>query len=216
MQIDPRDQAKKANYKLLIGGVLPRPIAFVTSMDKNGVVNAAPFSFFTVVSVDPPMLSVSCMRKPGGVPKDTARNIAETKEYVVHVVDGDNVSMVNQTSTEFPPDVSEAEAVGFDLADSVHVHPPRIVQSKVQMECRLRQILPMGGTPESPDADVIIGEVVLFHVEDALYESGRIDTVGLNPVGRLAGTAYGKLGETFSMPRLSLDEWKEKKEKGKF
>jgi flavin reductase (DIM6/NTAB) family NADH-FMN oxidoreductase RutF len=211
MNIDPKKQEKLANYKLLIGSVLPRPIAFVTSMNQRGVVNAAPFSFFTVMSDDPPMVSITCMRKPGNLPKDTARNIAETGEYVIHVVDGENVRQVNQTSTDFPPDVSEVEAVGFDLLPSEKVRVPRIAQTKIQMECRLHQILPMGGTVGAPNADVVIGEVVMFHIDDALYEAGRIDTARLDPVGRLAGVTYGKVGETFSLPRQKYEEWVEQK-----
>lgn len=207
MQIDPKKQSKQDNYKLLIGSVLPRPIAFVTSLGETGAVNAAPFSFYTVVSTDPPMLSVTVNRKPGGVRKDTARNIAATGEYVIQVVDMGNVEKVNQCSTEFPPHLSEAEAVGFDLLPGRKVKVPRIAQSKIQMECRLHQILPMGGSEAEPNADLIIGEVVWFHIGDDLYDQGRIDTVKLDPVGRLAGVTYSKLGEMFSRPRLGYEEW---------
>ncbi|PTM58433.1 flavin reductase family protein [Desmospora activa] len=210
MQIDPTKQSTQANYKLLIGSVLPRPIAFVTSLGPGGAVNAAPFSFYTVVSTDPPMVSITCSRKPGGVQKDTARNIAETGEFVVQVVDGENIARINQTATNFPPEVGEAEAVGFEVVASVRVKPPRIAQCKLHLECRLHEIRPMGGSKDQPNADVIIGEVVWFHIRDDLYHEGRIDTAKLDPVGRLAGTSYGKMGETFSMPRLSLEEWYKK------
>lgn len=209
MQIDPSQQSKKENYKLLIGSVLPRPIAFVTTLGPGGAVNAAPFSFYTVVSTDPPMVSITCNRKPGGVQKDTARNAMEHGEFVVQVVDGDNVHQVNQTAVEFPPEIGEAEAVGFQLLDSARVKPPRIAQCKVHLECRLHQVLPMGGTEDHPNADILIGEVVFFHVRDDLYREGRIDTDKLDPVGRLAGTVFGRGGERFSLPRLSLEEWKQ-------
>lgn len=211
MQIDPQQQSRHENYKLLIGSVLPRPIAFVTSRSGDGVVNAAPFSFFTVVSTQPPMVSISVGRKPGNVQKDTTRNIAETKEFVVHVVDGENVERVNQTAVDFPPDKSEAEEVGFDLVPSVKIQTPRIAQAKVQMECVLDRILPMGGTPDAPNTDLIIGQVVMFHVRDDLLEEGRIDTRLLDPIGRLAGTSYGTIGRTFSLPRLSYEEWQQRK-----
>ncbi|SFS58815.1 flavin reductase family protein [Marininema halotolerans] len=210
MQLDPAKQERADNYKLLIGSILPRPIAFVTSISEEGCVNAAPFSFFTVVSTEPPMISVSVGRKPGGVQKDTARNIAQAKEFVVHIVDESIADQVNQTATEFPPDVSEVEAVGLDLLPGVKVKVPRIAQTKVQMECRLHQIIPMGGTGPTPNTDLIIGEVLLFHVQDDLYEQGRIHTKTLNPIGRLAGSSYGTIGKEFSIPRLSLEEWKEK------
>jgi flavin reductase (DIM6/NTAB) family NADH-FMN oxidoreductase RutF len=208
VRIDPTQQSKLENYKILIGSVLPRPIAFVTSVNGDGVVNAAPFSFFTVVSTDPPMVGISVMRKPGGIRKDTAANIAGSGEFVVHVVDRDNVAMVNETSVEFPPGMSEAEEVGFRLVQSDIVKVPGLMESKIRMECRLHRILPLGGTSDAPNVDFIIGEVVRFHIADELYRDGKIDTVLLDPVGRLAGTAYGTLGEMFSMPRLSYEEWK--------
>lgn len=207
MQIDPKQQTKLENYKLLIGSVLPRPIAFVTSVNEQGIVNAAPFSFFNVVGTEPPLICVSCMRKPGGKMKDTARNIAGQKEFVVHIVDGKNVERVNDTSVEFPPDVSEAEMVGFKLLPSAIVKVPRIAGTKVQMECRLHQMIQLGGKEGSPNADLIIGEVVQFHIDDDLYDDGKIDTLALDPVSRLAGTSYGKIGEIFSLPRLPYEEW---------
>ncbi|MBA4495734.1 flavin reductase family protein [Paenactinomyces guangxiensis] len=207
MRIDPKQQTKQENYKLLIGSVLPRPIAFITSVNGYGLVNAAPFSFFNVAGTAPPLISVAVNRKPGGRMKDTARNIAEQKEFVVHVVDGENVNLVNDTSVEFPSDVSEAEAVGFHLLPSEVVKVPRIAETKIQMECRLHQMMPLGGEDGNPNTDLIIGEVVLFHIDDSLIFDGKIDTFRLDPVSRLAGTTYGKLGETFSLPRLPYDEW---------
>lgn len=207
MQIDPKQQSKKDNYKLLIGTVVPRPIAFVTSLTSGGVVNAAPYSFFNAVATDPLMVSISCARKANGEMKDTARNIMENKEFVVHVVDSTNVEMVNDTAVEFPSDISEVEESGFQLVPSVVVQVPRIKESKVHMECILHQMLNFGGTDEVPNVDFIIGEVVQFHIQDELYEFGRINSELLDPVGRLAGTTYCKIGEAFSISRPSYDEW---------
>jgi flavin reductase (DIM6/NTAB) family NADH-FMN oxidoreductase RutF len=211
MHIDPRQQSKLENYKILIGSVLPRPIAFVTSINLQGIVNAAPFSFFTVVATDPPLLSITCSRKPGGKMKDTARNIQEQKEFVIHVVNGENVHLVNDTAIEFPEEISEVEEVGFDLLPSEIVQVPRISQTKIQMECRLHHMLQLGGTEGFPNSDLIIGEVVQFHIDDSLYNEGRINTKALDPIGRLAGSTYTKLGETFAIPRYSYEEWLERK-----
>ncbi|WP_044640470.1 flavin reductase family protein [Risungbinella massiliensis] len=211
--INPTDQTKQDNYKLLIGTVLPRPIAFVTSKAVDGTVNAAPFSFYTVVSTEPPMIGFTVNRKPGGVQKDTSRNIVETGEFVVHVVTEQNVQEVNETATDFPADVSEAEKVGFTFVPSEEISVPRIVESPIQMECILHQVVELGGTAEAPNSDFLIGEVVRFHVAEELYEQGRIDTEKLAPVGRLAGTTYGKIGKTFSMPRMSVEQWEEYKKK---
>lgn len=206
MIIDPQEQTKKDNYKLLIGSVLPRPIAFVTSVNEDGVVNAAPFSFYSVVCVDPPMLSITCSRKPGNEPKDTARNILSTGEYVVQVVDRGNVTKVNSSAIDFPPHMSEVQEVGFNLLPSIKVKVPRIKESKVHMECRLHSVLELGSVPDMPDCDLVIGEVVMFHVDESLYDQGRINTTLLDPVGRLAGTEYVALGERFSMKRYTYDK----------
>jgi flavin reductase (DIM6/NTAB) family NADH-FMN oxidoreductase RutF len=207
MRIDPLKQSQKENYKLLIGAVLPRPIAFVSSLNEQGKVNAAPFSFFTVVSTDPPMLAFVCSRKSNGERKDTVVNIEREKEFVIHVVSEEIVEKVNNTSIEFPHEVSEVEEVGFSLLPSEVVKVPRIAESRIQMECRLEQIVPFG------NSEMVVGRVVQFHVDDELYENGRINTEKLKPVGRLAGLYYGKVGEMFAMPRLSLEEWNERKGK---
>ncbi|AUS08479.1 hypothetical protein C1X05_06305 [Laceyella sacchari] len=212
MRFDPKKLSKTDNYKLLIGSVLPRPIAFVTSLGPNGTVNAAPFSFFNVVATEPPLLAFSCTRKPGGVMKDTARNILNHGEYVVHIVDESIVTMVNETAVEFPAEVGEAEQVGFTFVDSEVVSVPRLAECKIQMECRLHQHLALGGTEKEPNSDLLIGEVMQFHVADELVDRGRIDTMGLRPVGRMAGATYVKLGELFDIPRMSYEEWMEKKE----
>lgn len=207
MQIDPGTQTKKENYKLLIGSVLPRPIALVTSVNSSGIVNAAPFSFFNVVGTEPPLVGFSCMRKPDGAMKDTARNIVEQREFVVQVVSEDNVSMVNETAVDFPPDQSEADIIGFHLVPSSAIQVPRIKETKIQMECKLYRHFPLGGTNDRPNADFLIGEVVWFHLDNELYSAGRIDAETLQPVGRMAGTTYVRGGEMFSMPRLSYHKW---------
>lgn len=212
LRLDPKQLTKRENYKLLIGSVLPRPIAFVTSINGDGVVNAAPFSFYTVVSTNPPMIGFTVNRKPGNVQKDTAYNIQHHGEFVVHVVDQTNVAMVNDTATEFPSEVSEVEAVGFTLKPSEIVRVPRIRECKVQMECKLHQIIPMGGTPDAPNSDFIIGEIVQFHVQDDLLYDGKIDTDQLKPVSRLAGVSYGNIGETYAMPRKLYEDWLKEKE----
>jgi flavin reductase (DIM6/NTAB) family NADH-FMN oxidoreductase RutF len=201
MNIDPSKLTRSENYQLLIGSVLPRPIAFVTSINNEGVVNAAPFSFYNVITANPPLISISIGRKPNGVLKDTARNIIEGKEFVVHVVDNANVQLVNETSADFPPDVSEVAEVGFTLENSEKVNVASIKEAKIKLECKLSQALTLGGTEDEPSCDFIIGEVVNYRVEDDLYLEGKIDTGKLEPVSRLGGTDYGRLGAMFSLPR---------------
>lgn len=194
LSFDPYQQTDRENYKLLIGSIIPRPIAFVTSKSEQGIVNAAPFSYFNIVSANPPMLSVSIQRL-GGKKKDTARNILSGKEFVVHIVDEENVFEINETSASLPPDQSEIDVTKLTLVDSEEIGVPAVAQSKVRFECVLHQAVDL------PGADLLIGRIVRIHVDEAIYKEGRINANLLKPVGRLAGTNYTKLGEVFSLKR---------------
>jgi flavin reductase (DIM6/NTAB) family NADH-FMN oxidoreductase RutF len=199
LSIDPANNSERENYKFLIGSIIPRPIAFVTTMADEGIINGAPFSYFNIVSSNPPMISLSIQRSKG-IQKDTARNIIHTKEFVVHIVDEANVERINKTAASLPPNESEIELANLTLVDSVKISVPGVVESKIRMECTLEHSLELGGQ-DSPGCDLIIGKVVQFHIEDDIYEKGRIDPVGLGAVSRLAGTNYAKIGEIFSMER---------------
>lgn len=194
LSFDPYQQTDRENYKLLTGSIIPRPIAFVTSKSPQGIVNAAPFSYFNIVSSNPPMLSVSVQRQ-GGRKKDTARNILSGKEFVVHLVDEENVFEVNETAASLPPDESEIDVTKLTLIDSEEIRVPAVVQAKVRFECVLYQAVDLVNT------DLLIGRIVRIHVDEAIYENGRINAALLKPVSRLAGTNYAKLGEVFSLER---------------
>lgn len=196
--INPKQNSERDNYKLLVGSVIPRPIAFITTQSESGVVNGAPFSYFNIVSSNPPMVSVAIQR-PNGKLKDTARNIYDTGEFVVHIVDDKNVEKINETAASLPPSQSEVEKADLTLVSSTEIGVPGVKESKVRMECRLVQALPLGG--DGPGSDLFIGEVLLFHIDEEIYESGRIDPIGLGAVSRLAGTNYAQIGEIFSIER---------------
>ncbi|WP_074510930.1 flavin reductase family protein [Planococcus glaciei] len=198
MAIDPKQNTERENYKLLIGSIIPRPIAFVTTQSEAGIVNGAPFSYFNIVSSNPPMVSLSIQR-PKGELKDTARNIYGNGEFVVHIVDNENVAKINETAASLPPSESEVESANLTLIPSTAISVPGINESKVRMECRLVQAIPLGEGESG--SDLFIGEVVRFHVEEAIYENGRIDPRGLDAVSRLAGANYAAIGEIFSMER---------------
>jgi len=198
MERSVRDMERQEKYKLLIGGVVPRPIAWVTSRSAGGVLNAAPFSYFNVACIDPMMISIAVARRPGSVMKDTARNIQETGEFVVNMVDIHNVDLVNQTSADYPAEISEVEELGLTPVPSKAVRVPRLNESRIHFECRLHQIVTLG---EPAASDLIIGEVVHVHVDDELYFDGKIDIAKLQPVSRLAGLSYGTIGERFDRPR---------------
>ncbi|TKC14896.1 flavin reductase family protein [Robertmurraya kyonggiensis] len=195
ISIDPTSNTERENYKLLIGSIIPRPIAFVTSISKYDVLNGAPFSYFNIVSSDPPMISISIGRRDGQR-KDTSRNILELKEFVIHIVDEDNVALINQTAASFAPDQSEVALAGLTPIDSEKISVPGIKEAKIRMECTLEHSLELGNTN-----DLIIGKIVRFHVSEELYEKGRIDPRGLAAVSRLAGSNYAKIGEVFSIER---------------
>lgn len=199
LSIDPLRNTERENYKLLIGSIIPRPIAFVTSLSEAGVLNGAPFSYFNIVSSNPPMISLAIQRS-GGNQKDTARNSIKKQEFVVHIVDEDNVEMVNQTAASLPPNESEVEFAQFTRVDSTKISVPGVKQAKIRMECILEHSLQLGGE-EQPGCDLLIGKVVQFHVANELYENGRIDAEGLAAVSRLAGANYAKIGEVFAIER---------------
>ncbi|WP_147804034.1 flavin reductase family protein [Alkalicoccus halolimnae] len=196
--IDPKDLNKKENYRLLTSIVTPRPIAFITSMSEKGIINAAPFSYFNIISADPPLISVSIGRKQG-IQKDTSRNILQTEEFVVHVTDEDNVKQVNETSANLKPEESEVKKTGLTPTVSSKVGVPSIKETAVRMECRLEKHLVFEG--EDSATDVIIGRIVSYYAEDKLLSEGRVRTDKLQPVSRLGGKQYAKLGKIFELER---------------
>lgn len=200
ISIDPNTQSERDIYKLLIGSVVPRPIAFVTTLSEDGVLNAAPFSYFSILTSNPPMLSVSVQRK-NGTSKDTARNAMQSGELVIHIVDEDNVEAVNETAANLPPDESELVRTNLTPVVSEVVKVPGVLESKIRMECALEQVVTLNGADQLPAADLLIARVVRFHVSEELYEQGRIDAAKLKPVSRMAGNIYSALGEMFTIER---------------
>ena len=198
--IDPNDLQERENYKFLIGSIIPRPIAFVTSVNEDSVVNGAPFSFFNVVSSNPPMISVSVQRKKGQM-KDTSRNIAANGEFVVHVVSEEFVRAINETAANLPPDESEIERAGLTLVPSDIVKVPGVQEAKVRFECTLEQTLTLGGDENGPGCDLLIGRVRKYHIEEDLYKEGYIDKDQLRAMSRLAGNDYATIGDVVTIER---------------
>ncbi|MGN7304917.1 flavin reductase family protein [Bacillus subtilis] len=193
MYIFQADQlSAKDTYKLLSGTVIPRPIAFVTTLSSEGAVNAAPFSFYNVVSSDPPLLSISVNRTEGRQ-KDTARNAVENGEFVVHVSDEAIIEDINETAASLRPDESKAVSV------------PGIKEARVRFECKLERHITFDNDQGITTADLLIGRVVCFHLDEKVYdaEKGYILTDELKPASRLAGNHYAKLGEEFTLIRPS-------------
>lgn len=199
ISIDPLKNEERENYKLMIGSIIPRPIAFVTSLAEDETLNGAPFSYFNIVSSNPPMISISVQRKEGER-KDTARNILDTKEFVVHIVDEENVALINKTAANLRPNESEIIAAGLTEKPSTIVAVPGVEEAKIRMECTLEQVVVLGDENAS-GCDLIIGKIVQFHVSKEIYEDGKINPRGLDAVSRLAGQSYAKIGEIFDIER---------------
>jgi flavin reductase (DIM6/NTAB) family NADH-FMN oxidoreductase RutF len=201
MLIDPKKQTYKENYKLLIGSIVPRPIALVSTISEQGIYNLAPFSFFTGITSDPPTICFSPARKAeDGSPKDTLNNIKATGEFVINIVNEEISEPMNETATEFPADIDEFEMSGLTAVKAQIVEAPLVKESPISFECKKLQIIEIGEV-QAGGGFLVIGEIVMFHVDDELIKNGRIDTGLLNPIGRLAGMEYTKLGERFTIAR---------------
>jgi flavin reductase (DIM6/NTAB) family NADH-FMN oxidoreductase RutF len=187
-------------YRILVASIVPRPIAFVTTIDEKGVTNLAPFSFFNGVSSNPPYLVFSVARMPDGTKKDTLRNIEKVGEFVVNSAEEDFVEQVNATSATLPYGESEIEKVGLNTIPSIWIRPPRIAESAIQMECRLDQIVEIGNA-EAGGAALVIGKVLGVHIADRVMENGEIDYEKLKPVARLGRDQWLRGGEIFRLRR---------------
>jgi flavin reductase (DIM6/NTAB) family NADH-FMN oxidoreductase RutF len=194
MIVDPKSMPSDVCYKLMTGVVVPRPIAWVTTVSSAGVVNLAPFSQFTFVAPKPPMIALSIGRR-GEADKDTARNILASGEFVVHIASCAEVDAVHASSADFPFDSSEVEALGLATLPSNEIKTPRLAAAPIAMECRLRHCFQIGDTRNR----LIVGEVILLHFADGILVDGKIDTKNLDPLSRLAGPNYAGLGEILAV-----------------
>lgn len=198
MTIDPRTLSPRDAYNILVGAVVPRPIAFVTSMNDRNIVNAAPYSFFNALTGSPPLIMISVGRKKGQM-KHTTENILRQKEFVVNLVTDELVHSMNISSADFPEGMSEIDQAKLTLVASTVIRTPRIATSKVNCECVLYKHLEIGTDP----TDLIIGEVVQFHVKDELYSNGAIDQGKLRPIARMGGNFYSRTNDLFELERPS-------------
>lgn len=201
MEIRPDTLPWQDAYKLLIGSVLPRPIAFVSTKNTEGVANVAPFSFFTAICADPMLVCFAPMiRGTDGDKKDTLKNIESTKEFIINIVSEEICEKVNGAATDFAYGVDEFEMVGLTKIEGTTVNVPRVKESLVGLECELFELLHFGENKGA--GSLVIGKVVNVHVHDDLYENGKINTEKLNPVGRMAGHSYTKaITDTFAIER---------------
>ncbi len=207
MIINPSEHDFRDIYKLLIGTIVPRPIAFVSSIDPAGVRNLAPFSFFTAISANPPVVCFAPMVRSGdGAQKDTLRNIEATKEFVINTVSERIAEQMNICSTDFPPGVDEFTESGLTPVASDLVKPARVLESPVNMECSLLQIVRVSSKPLG--GSLVLGEVIRFHVRDELFNKFRIDPDLLRAIGRMGGPTYTRTADRFDLIRPKAGELK--------
>ncbi|EPH64960.1 flavin reductase family protein [Enterococcus casseliflavus] len=199
--LDPNDLTQRENYKLLIGSIIPRPVAVVSTQSTDGIVNIAPFSFFNIVSSEPVILSLAIQRKEGEL-KDTARNLLATKEAVVHILDQTNVQEANKTAALLPADQSELTVSGFTTTTSKMIAVPGLKEASVRLETILHQHVPIKKDQQTT-ADLLLLEVVGYQIAEDVYQDGKIDPRALQAVSRLAGNSYATIGEIFDIKRPS-------------
>ena len=213
MQFDIDKMAAADRYELLLGTVVPRPIALVTTISNDGAINAAPYSLFNVMGHDPAVAMISVLAHPDGRLKDTATNILATKEFVINLVSEDVAHAMNITCIDAPPGKNELELAKLRTAPSIKVTPPRVSASPVAFECRFLTSLSFG-----PNQAIIVGQIVHAYVEDRFVSNparGIVDKPELKLIGGMHGAKwYAKLSDRFEMERPTWANWGRQSEPG--
>ena len=213
MDVTPSQLEYREFYGILLSAVGPRPIAWVSSLSASGQPNLAPFSFFNAVCADPPLLAFApgmrspkkseATGEPAGVPKDTLRNIRETREFVINVVTYELAEAMNLTSGDYDASINEFEVAKLASATSKVVRPRRVAQSPVSFECKLHQILDFNPAPEG--GSLVIGEIVSIHINEQHIKEGRLDRNSLDLIGRMGGMQYTRTTQRFEMVRPKVE-----------
>jgi flavin reductase (DIM6/NTAB) family NADH-FMN oxidoreductase RutF len=200
MQIDTSTTDPRETYKHMIACILPRPIAWVSSLSPNGIANLAPFSFFNGVCGNPPTVVFSAANKRDGSKKDTLRNIETTKEFVVNIVPFSLAEAMNASAAEYDYEENEFEKIGIAQGPSEKVKPPRVKDSPVQLECELTQVVSIGAGPMA--GNLVIGRILWMNISDAvLNEKEEIDPRKLDAIGRMGGIGYARTTDLFEIAR---------------
>lgn len=202
MQLDPESLAVRDRYLLMIATILPRPIAWVSTISPNGVPNLAPFSFFTGICANPMTVCFAPVNDRNGKKKDTLINIELTKQFTVNIVNEQNAEKMNQTSAPYAYGVNEFEKCGITAIPSALVKPPRVKESPVSYECELNQIVRIGEGALA--GNLVIGRVVVFHCADDVFNNGKIKHQAINAIGRMEGSWYSKTDHAFELPRPEI------------
>jgi len=205
--IRPDSLDRRSRYALMISALIPRPIAWISTISANGAINLAPFSYFGGIASSPPLVGVSIGRRRGNK-KDSLRNLEETGETVIHIPNRELAEKMVLSSGDYPPDIDEFDLVGLTAVPSVLVRPPRIAEAPVALECTVEKILELGDDPDG----FVICRIVLFHIRDDILEDGRVVSERLQSVGRLGGAEYCIVDRAVAIPRpdteAELAKWR--------
>jgi flavin reductase (DIM6/NTAB) family NADH-FMN oxidoreductase RutF len=201
MLLDPDQLPPREIYRHMVACITPRPIAWVSTISTEGLPNLAPFSFFNGVCPNPPTVLFCPTNTRDGKRKDTVRNIEATREFVINIVPERLAQLMNSTSKEFPPEISEFAACGLAPLASTKVRPPRVIESPVHLECVLHDIVRIGDGPLS--GNIVIGRIVLMHVADEVFDTtgNNIDPARLDTIGRMGTNLYTRTRDRFAMDR---------------
>lgn len=201
MIYDPAEHPFSETHKLMIGSIVPRPIALVSTTSNNGINNLAPFSYFNGVCSKPPTIMFAPARRGwDGKEKDTLINIRNTKEFSINIVSEDIGEKMVKCSTDYEKEVDEYSKSGLSPLSSKKIKPPIVSESKISLECILNQIVQIG-KEDAGSGFIVIGTIVLFHIDDEVYDNGRIILDKLQPLGRVAGNGYVRSTDTFDIVR---------------
>ncbi len=206
MIYDPAEHSFSETHKLMIGSIVPRPIALVSTTSINGINNLAPFSYFNGVCSNPPTIMFAPARRGwDGKEKDTLINIRKTKEFSINIVSEDIGEKMVKCSTDYKKEVDEFSKSGLSPIPSKKIKPPIVSESKISLECILNQIVQIGKN-NAGSGFIVIGTIVLFHIDDRVYDNGRIILDKLQPIGRVAGNGYVRSTNTFDIIRTIIPD----------
>lgn len=199
MKFDPTEMGIRDVYTLMVQLITPRPIAWVSTISETGATNLAPYSFFNGVGANPPSVLFCPVNRRDGSQKDSLINVLKTGEFVVNVVSSAHAELMNQTSADFDAQTSEFDQLGITTTDSIKIKPPRVAKSLAQFECKLLKHIELATGPGG--ANVVIGEIVMLHVDDSIINDGIVLPSDIDTIGRLGGKAYTKTTDRFELDR---------------
>ncbi|TMN94134.1 flavin reductase family protein [Pseudoalteromonas sp. S558] len=199
MFLDLTDNSNHSVYSYLVGGISPRPIAWVSTLSSEGVANIAPYSFFTVASCNPPVLSVTQVNPSNNKDKDTLNNLLVTKECVVNIVSHDLIEQMNQSGANYSSEISEFDAANISQTSSQLVHAPSVTDSKIKFECRLREVITI--SKETGGGKIMLLDVIGINIDDEVLVNGYIDPTRSNTVGKMGGDYFSTTKDKFVLKR---------------